>query len=470
MTYPINIGTCRELFVDDYLLDTLEDAHLQLHHPERREVAFFCDAPWEDNVAGFNSLVQEEGSVRMYYRASIPDWGNEAGQAIALAESTDGGLHFERPNFGLVEFGGNKHNNLLQIGGPPRIPPAFRDTNPNCSLDARYKGLSSAWRKLYAMASPDGLRWHPLRQQPLQIDGTFDTVNTAFWDSRAGYYRSFTRYIENLDMNSTEQDLLGPKPTVVRAIQSSTSQDFIHWTPVVHHQYADDAANTQLYTNATIPCPGAEHIYLAFPNRYVQDRIPNHDHPYPGVNDSLFMASRDCVHWTRYLEAWVKPGLDPLNWTDRNNYPTWGIVQTSATEWSLYISEHYRHPTACPRLRRLSVRPYGFVSLHADYAGGQCVTKPLVFSGRELHLNCATSAAGFVKVEIQDEKGAPLNGFSLGDADLFFGDDIDVPMTWRGSADLSSLVGQPVRFRFVLRDADIFALSTVLTGETPSIR
>ena len=102
--------------------------------------------------------------------------------------------------------------------------------------------------------------------------------------------------------------------------------------------------DTQLYTNATVPCPGAEHIYLAFPNRYVQDRVPNPDHPYPGVNDALFMASRDCVHWTRYLEAWVRPGLDPLNWTDRNNYPTWGIVQTSDNEWSLYISEHYRHP------------------------------------------------------------------------------------------------------------------------------
>ncbi len=294
--------------------------------------------------------------------------------------------------------------------------------------------------------------------------GTFDTINTAFWDSHAGCYRSFTRYFENLDVDSTEPDVLGPKPTVVRAIQSSTSQDFIHWTPVAHHQYADDVAGTQLYTNATVPCPGAEHIYLAFPNRYVQERVPNPDHPYPGVNDALFMTSRDCVHWTRYLEAWVRPGLDPLNWTDRNNYPTWGIVQTSDTEWSMYISEHYRHPTARPRLRRLSVRPHGFVSLHADYAGGQCVTNPLVFAGRELRLNCATSAAGYITVELQDERGAPLDGFTLGDADLFFGDALDAPMTWCGNADLSPLVGQPVRFRFVLRDADIFALRTVLVG------
>ena len=467
MAQTIEIGTRRELFVDDHLLDTLDGACLRLHHPERREVAILCDAPWEDNIAGFNSLVQEGDSVRLYYRASIPDRSQESWSAVAMAESTDGGLHFERPNLGLVEFEGSRDNNLLRIGGPPQIPPVFRDTNPACDPAARYKGLSSAWRKLYAMASPDGLHWRLLQAEPLEMEGTFDTINTAFWDNRAGCYRSFTRYFENLDADSVEQDVLGPKPTVVRAIQSSTSRDFLHWTPVVHHQYTDDAARTQLYTNATVPCPGAEHIYLAFPNRYVQERIPNPAHPYPGVNDALFMASRDCVHWTRYLDAWVRPGLDLLNWTDRNNYPTWGIVQTSDTEWSMYVSEHYRHPTARPRLRRLSVRPYGFVSLHADYGGGQCATKPLIFAGHELRLNCATSAAGFVKVEIQDEGGAPLSGFSLDDADVFFGDTLDARMTWRGSADLSSLIGWPVRFRFVMRDADIFALRTVPAGSDP---
>jgi hypothetical protein len=150
MINTINIGSRRELFVDDYLIDILQDARLQLHHPERREVAFLCDARWEDNVAGFNSLVREGDSVRLYYRAGIPDRGNEKGQAIALAESTDGGLHFERPNLGLVEFEGCKDNNLLQIGGPPHVPPVFRDTYPSCAPDARYKGLSSAWRKFFS--------------------------------------------------------------------------------------------------------------------------------------------------------------------------------------------------------------------------------------------------------------------------------------------------------------------------------
>ena len=54
-----------------------------------------------------------------------------------------------------------------------------------------------------------------------------------------------------------------------------------------------------------------EHIYIGFPNRYVEHRVTDPDHPHPGVNDALFMASRDGVRWRRYPEAWVRPGLDP---------------------------------------------------------------------------------------------------------------------------------------------------------------
>jgi hypothetical protein len=39
-------------------------------------------------------------------------------------------------------------------------------------------------------------------------------------------------------------------------------------------------------------------------------------------------------------------------------------------------------------------------------AGGEFTTKPLRFEGSELELNFATSAAGSVRVEIQDEHGS----------------------------------------------------------------
>ena len=456
----VDIGSRLELFVDDFLVGEMERVDFQLQHPERREVVLCCDAPWEDDVSGFLSVFKDNETVHLYYRASILDRSREDHQVIALAQSTNGGKTFSRPDLGIVEFAGSKKNNILMTGGPPRIPPAFIDTNPACEPKERYKGLSSKWRALYAMCSADGIHWRPMSEEPLSMEGTFDTVNTAFWDSQTECYRCFTRYFENLVPDTPEAGVLGRNPTVVRAIQSSTSQDFLNWTPVVHHRYDDGYENMQLYTNATIPCPGAEHIYLSFPNRYVQERIVRPNHPYPGVNDALFMASRDCVNWKRYAEAWVRPGLDHLNWTDRNNYPTWGLVETSATEWSIYISEHYRHPGTPPRLRRLAIRPHGFVSIHADFVGGQFVTKPLIFSGRQLRLNYSTSAAGFVQVEIQDPQGKPLAGFTLHDMNPVFGDELDAPMEWAEGGDISALIGKPVRLRFVLRDADVFAFRT----------
>lgn len=457
MSQPIDIGARWELFADEFLIAEMRGVRLDLKHPERREVAFVADAAWEDDVAFPLSVFEEGGAVRMYYRAAILDRATEDEQVTALAESADGGHSFSRPDLGLVEFHGSRDNNILHVGGAPHVPPAFKDTNPNCKPEERCKGLGAKWRQLYALCSADGLRWRVMEPAPLEILGTFDTVNTAFWDSLAGCYRSFTRSFKEIP---PDEEGLEPQPTSVRIIQSSTSPDFVHWSAPVPHEYRDCDEHTQLYTNATIACPGAEHIYLSFPNRFVEHRVTNPDHPYPGVNDALFMVSRDCVHWTRYLEAWVRPGLDPMNWTDRNNYPIWGIVKSSPAEWSMYISERYRQADAPTRMRRLSIRPHGFVSAHAGWAGGEFLTKPIIFAGRRLRLNFCTSAAGSVRVEMQDQRGQPIPGFALADMRPLFGDELDRVVSWRGGSDLAGLIGRPVRLRFALKDADVFAVRT----------
>ncbi len=449
----INVGTRRELFVDDYLIDRTRDVRFDLKHPERRE-AFVFDAPWESGSAFPQSVVTEGDTVRLYYRAAIQ--GNtklDRVTLIALAESHDGGKTFVRPNLGLTSFAGSTANNLVSAGRPG-VPPPFLDTNPDCDPSARYKGLQSSAGQLYAMASPDGIRWRLLRDAPLKYSGAFDTVNTAFWDAVAGCYRSYTRVWVNRE---TAEGL-----TRIRCIQSAGSDDFIHWSEPVENRYADDEQDVQLYTNATLPCPGAEHIYLSFPNRYTQRRWIRHGDESPpktpGCNDGLLMAGRDGVHWTRYRDAWIRPGLDARNWRQRNNYPVWGIVPTSATEWSMYVSEHYMQPDVPGRLRRLAVRPHGFVSMHADYQGGEFVTKPLVFDGRCLRLNYATSAAGSIRVEIQDAGGKVLDGFGLNDMNPLFGDALDAGVRWKDGGDLAALIGRPVRLRFVMHDADLFAL------------
>ena len=215
----------------------------------------------------------------------------------------------------------------------------------------------------------------------------------------------------------------------------------------------------QFYTNATVPCPGAEHILLSFPMRFLPDRTletEGMDYPGDGLSDAVFMSSRDGVHWDRtFRQAWLRPGRDARNWTHRNQTPAAGIVETGEGEWSMYIAEHYGWSDN--RLRRVTVRPWGFASLHADVRG-EAVTPPLTFEGRQLLLNYATSAAGSVRVEIQDGDGAPLPGFALEDAQPLFGDCLDDAARWAAGDEVAALQGRTVRLRFVIEDADLFSL------------
>ncbi len=453
----IAIGTRRELFVDDFLIEEREKLDLYLHHPERREIALTFDGPCDDRTAGAYRVLEDGDRVRIYYRACIPDLGKEDYKGTAVAESFDGGLSFQKPVLGFVEWKGSRENNLIALETAPTVPPPFIDENPDCPVAERYKGISAVWKKPYLMVSEDGLKWRRLRDEPMQMEGQFDTINVAFWDTIKKVYRCYTRYYEDIEEDSEASDVLGEKPTVCRAIQSAESSDFVHWSKPIHNEYTDALGETQLYTNATIPCPGAEHIYLAFPNRYVQERVFKKGHMYPGCNDALFMTSRDGYHWSRFTEAWVRPGLDDLNWTDRNNYPIWGIVQTSEREWSMYISEHYRHEQVPGQLRRLSIRPYGFSSLRAGHAGGHCLTKPLIMEGEDLRVNFATSAAGMLKVALCHEDGSEMNGFGFEDMEPMWGDDLDRSVVWKNDKGIAQFSGRPVRIKFYLKDADLYA-------------
>ena len=103
----------------------------------------------------------------------------------------------------------------------------------------------------------------------------------------------------------------------------------------------------------------------------------------------------------------------------------------------------------------------GFVSIHAPMKSGEVITRPITFSGSKLTTNFATSAAGSMRVEIQDNDGKPCPGYSLDECPAIFGDTVDRVVRWNVGGDVSRLAGQPVRLRFELRDADLFSFRFV---------
>src|SRR5204863_6734790 len=105
-----------------------------------------------------------------------------------------------------------------------------------------------------------------------------------------------------------------------------------------------------------------------------------------------------------------------------------------------------------------SMRLDGLTSIHAPFEGGELLTTPLTFTGKQLHLNFATSAAGGIHIEIQDVAGKPLNGFSLNDSRELIGNEIERHASWKGGDDVSAMSGKPIRLRFILKDADLYAI------------
>jgi len=487
---PLAIGSRRELFIDDYLIAELKGkAEQRLHQPQPKEIVLEHDAPWEGSGSGYHSLFQDGDLYRMYYKAwhlDVRDGKvNTATHPLfcCYAESKDG-LHWIKPELGLHEFNGSTANNIVIPHGPMGQvnpdgghPAIFKDDNPAAPPDARYKAIvrSNKPKGLLALKSPDGLRWSPMADAPVITDGAFDSQNLAFWDAHHGVYRAYWRYF-----TAGTTDEKNWKPAGDRAIRTATSKDFITWENQADLRYVDSPSE-QLYTNQVKPYHRAPHLLLGFPTRYIERgwseslrALPEHEHREArskasdrygmAITEGLLMASRDGVTFKRWNDAFLPPGIErPGTWNYGHQYLAWHVIETPSAlegapnELSFYATESYWTGTSSA-LRRYTLRLDGFVSIRAPMSGGELITHPLTFTGSQLTLNFASSAAGGIHVELQDPTGTPLPGFALADCEPLFGDAIDRTVRWKNDPDLSRHAGQPIRLRFVLNDADLYAL------------
>jgi hypothetical protein len=181
------------------------------------------------------------------------------------------------------------------------------------------------------------------------------------------------------------------------------------------------------------------------------------------LTEGLFMSSRDGVTFHRWNEAFLRPGIErPGTWNYGHQFVCWRLVETKSaldgapSELSLYATEG-NWLAKGTSLRRYTLRLDGFVSISSPMSGGEIITKPIRFTGKALSLNFATSAAGGLRVELRDAQNQPFPGYTIEDCDELFGDTIQRRVTWKSNADLSTIMGQTVRIRFVLRDGDLFS-------------
>ncbi|MBX3177176.1 MAG: hypothetical protein KF886_07450 [Candidatus Hydrogenedentes bacterium] len=479
---PIDIGDRRELFIDDHLIDAMENVQLLVHAPEPQEIAVHCDAPWDGNGGGYFTVLHDarESVYRMYYHAWQIPTGIEPGGPLTIAyfESEDG-ITWTRPNLGLVEFNGSKENNIIldtmaDGGGCHDFSP-FIDANPAATPEGRYKATGAGAKTdagVFAYQSPDGIHWSPMSDTPVFDKGAFDSQNVSFWSETEQQYVLYYRVFSGGGYKGT------------RLINRAVSPDFLTWTDegtIAFPEGEGPQPLAQFYVNQIMPYYRAPHLYIGFPARYVDHGLTESTPLLPewdlrekrmtvsprygtATTDSVYITSRDGRNFRQSNDVFLRPGLKTRhNWSYGDNYIAWHVVETASTrddsprELSLYATESY-FTGRDSRLRRYTLRIDGFASVHAKSREGEFTTKPFTFSGSELSLNVATSAAGMVRVEIRDAEGKPIPGFALDECDLVYGDSLDRRVSWKGNRDVSRIAGQPVSLRFVMREADVYAL------------
>jgi len=459
---PVNIGSRRELFVDRFLIDSLHGAQLFLHEPRDEGPTFRFDQPWEGLFCGYSTVIRDGKRFLLYYRAKPTAAKDGLEESTCVAESEDG-IHWTRPKLGLVEFQGSRDNNIvLALDDLSHNFSPVLDTNPAAPPEQRFKALGG-WMKtgLVAFVSPDGLHWKKLREEPVLTKDSvpypamFDSQNLAFWSETEKRYVAYFRVFKDS----------------VRRICRAESVDFINWSKVTLMEYRNEdggaAPVEHLYTNQTHPYFRAPHLYVSLAARFMPKRqvltdeeaeaINVHPKYFKDTSDAIFMTTRGGAAYDRtFPGGFIRPGLGAQNWVSRTTYPALNSVQTGPAEISVYTNQDYAQPSA--HLRRYSLRLDGFASLRAPYDGGEMITKPLTFQGRQLLLNFSTSAAGGIRVEIQDATGKAIPGFALGDSVETIGNEIERAAKWKAGSDVGALAGKPVRLRFVMKDADIYAL------------
>ena len=219
-------------------------------------------------------------------------------------------------------------------------------------------------------------------------------------------------------------------------------------------------AREHLYTNQTQPYHRAP-ICVATPpgscrgarsSDAMAGRMSAHSSYVSDCSDTVFMTSRGGTAYDRtFMEVSCAGWPGKLDLAHQlhllRDHSTGGNV-------SFYIS-------ATTRSRRIT-----FSASNCASMGPRCTRDTTAassspgpsFTGKRLEINYATSAAGSLWAELQQPDGTPIPGFTKDECDEIIGDQVDRIVTWNGAADVSALSGAPVRLRFVMKDADLFAI------------
>ena len=460
----IEIGSTKQLFVDDYLIESLTRAKQVMNQAAKADSnpVLRPERPWEGNAMPPNYIFfdEEEKVFKMWYSSTHyqarRNGSREDGPSFHCFATSVDGIVWDRPNLGLVEFEGSKDNNILPEES--QMPYMFHDPHEE-DPGKRFKGMirikptktrGMQWDLYY---SPDGFNWTAYEENPV-IDtspriGRWGPTRFMGWDPIRQVYAV---HMENCGHWKC--------PLGKRLIGRAESPDMIHWSDPETILLPDelDPPDAEFYA---MMAEAYEDIYVGLIRVFYTQGATHH----PELS-----FSRDGVHYERkYREPFIPRGekgrFDCVSVMPKAFIPHGDRI------FIYYCGANWRSNETLADLGDRAVRAVGLATVPLDglvsVVGGkndfsEMVTRAFGFNGTRLHVNVESAmqeASGGgtcdVRVEILSPNHHPLPGFTFQDANPITGTAAAHTVSWRGKPDLDELKGKTIKLRFYIKNAKL---------------
>ncbi len=504
----------KQLFLDDHIVQEISGLRRTMHQPVKRGAVLRPDIPSDGSLVQIRSApmwVPDEGVYKLIYIGYTMEDHSTIGPSLAVSKD---GVHWDKPVLGQMTVRGSKKNNRIVIDPKLRWPHnAFENViyDPDDPDPARrYKGLLGAqgrvpvvsadcvhWKKLDAPAIPSSdesqLVYDRPRRRFLAMVKTGNQYGRAFSIAISEDFVQWTknRFLFGADaadqplaIDTIRRRLADPglaKPLFVDPDPKTG------WTPPKGKR-TQPAWRAECYNIAVFPYEG---VYIGLPMMYYPTgtSLPARNNT-DGFDLIKLAMSRDLVTWKRLgdRQPFIGPSrvdqglvgvfdrmqLVPTNQPVERGHELWFYYV--GLKWRAYIYERYtdgsvrdRATLSAPERADFDdgwgavclavLRRDGFVSLDAGDTPGHVLTKPLKLSGRRLFVNL-DAPKGEARIEILDERGQSISGFTRDEAVGVCGNGVRLPVRWEAGTDLGELAGRTVQLKISLARARLYALWT----------
>lgn len=455
----------RYLLLDSRIIDSTANAKLALGSVKKHTAnpLFVADKPWEpryDNMYPNVIFDAEEQLYKCWYCPFIVDERttmtppakrnpnstqymsakpNKRDEAILYATSKDG-IHWEKPELGLVEFGGNKRNNIVVRG--PSGAGVHKDLHEN-NPARRYKAFYAAqvgYMQLIRF-SPDGLNWGPEIRCP-EIAIQSDCHANMVWSPELQKYVGIVRHYDRFPVVGN------------RKIARTESADGLKWTR--SELIIEGTPKNQMHDMVIFRAGG---VFLGLLGVMDYPSVKSME----GVRQQIELAwSPDSYTWHRILpgtpliantSAKTKEyGTMPYDWGAM--FPSQPVFRENEVQIFYGASDWYFFDWRKSGLALATLRPDGWAGFEpSDAANHAIVTTTSIDCSRgQLRVSVDVHSGGWLKVTALDETGK-----QQATSRTITRTGSDTVIDWSGDFDLQK--AKVIRLKFEFAKAKLYSFS-----------